>query len=166
MHKKGVGVPDHNKNNYRALAGELTEHKNATDCETMADQRCEDPESSERTSDRKRCLSKSTARFPLSAFSIPDDVQKWMDKEAKTKSLIMSGTGGLGKTEFAKAMLSQGEYLFVDSLDTLKSCVFSKNEGLVLDDARLDQYNINDAKSFLNVIRSWTLTMCWHTLPE
>lgn len=46
------------------------------------------------------------------------EIQEWITHETKIKTLIISGTGGLGKTELACALVtSLGDYFFIDLLD-------------------------------------------------
>ena len=70
----------------------------------------------------------------------------------ETKSLIIQGTGGLGKTQLAKAILaSLGKYFFVDSLDTIKHLFFVDGEALLCDDVTLSDYTIDQVKSLLDI---------------
>ena len=53
------------------------------------------------------------------------EMQQWIDKETKKRTLTICGEGGLGKTEMAKAILASfGKYFFIDSLDTVKTLLF------------------------------------------
>ena len=96
--------------------------------------------------------SRSDSPFPLTDFSIPPAVADWMAKDTRTKSLIIQGTGGLGKTQLAKAILaSLGKYFFVDSLDTIKHLFFVDGEALLCDDVTLSDYTIDQVKSLLDI---------------
>ena len=79
--------------------------------------------------------SKSTSKYPLSCFILPEEIDYWMKEGTKSKSLIITGEGGLGKTEMVKAILaSLGKYFYVDSLDIVKSLLFTGHEPLLFDD--------------------------------
>ena len=96
--------------------------------------------------------SRSDSPFPLTDFCIPPAVAEWMEKDSKIKSLIIQGTGGLGKTQMAKAILSSfGKYFFVDSLDTIKHLFFVDGEALLCDDVTLSDYTIDQVKSLLDI---------------
>ena len=96
--------------------------------------------------------SRSDSPFPLTDFIIPPAVAQWMANDTRTKSLIIQGTGGLGKTQLAKAILaSLGKYFFVDSLDTIKHLFFVDGEALLCDDVTLSDYTIDQVKSLLDI---------------
>ena len=96
--------------------------------------------------------SRDDSPFPLSDFRIPAEVENWMKQETKTRSLIIQGTGGLGKTQMAKAILASfGKYFFVDSLDTIKHLFFVNGEALLCDDVTLSDYTIDQVKSLLDI---------------
>ena len=96
--------------------------------------------------------SKSTSKYPLSAFEIPHEILVWMKYKKEEKSLIIQGEGGLGKTEMARAILaSMGKYFFVDSLDTVKSLLFTGNESILFDDISLHTFTVDEVKSFLDI---------------
>ena len=96
------------------------------------------------TTDVFQFASKSTSPFPLSDFTMENDTKK--------KSLIIQGTGGLGKTQLAKAILaSLGKYFFVDAMDTIKHLFFVDGEALLCDDVTLGDYQIDQVKSILDI---------------
>ena len=106
--------------------------------------------------------SKSTSKYPLSAFKIPHEILVWMKYKKEEKSLIIQGEGGLGKTEMAKAILaSMGKYFFVDSLDTVKTFLFTGKESILFDDVSLHTFTVDEVKSFLN-IQSERAVKCRH----
>ena len=104
------------------------------------------------TTDVFQFASKSTSPFPLSDFVIPDEIRQWMENDTKKKSLIIQGTGGLGKTQLAKAILAPlGKYFFVDAMDTIKHLFFVDGESLLCDDVTLGDYQIDQVKSILDI---------------
>ncbi|CAK9098762.1 unnamed protein product, partial [Durusdinium trenchii] len=104
------------------------------------------------TTDVFQFASKTTSPFPLSDFIVPDEIRLWMENDTKTKSLIIQGTGGLGKTQLAKAILaSLGKYFFVDAMDTIKHLFFVDGEALLCDDVSLGDYQIDQVKSILDI---------------
>ena len=104
------------------------------------------------TTDVFQFASKSTSPFPLSDFIVPDEIRQWMENDTKKKSLIIQGTGGLGKTQLAKAILaSLGKYFFVDAMDTIKHLFFVVGEALLCDDVTLGDYQIDQVKSILDI---------------
>ena len=95
--------------------------------------------------------SRTGSPFPLTAFEVPESIRHWMKHDSKKKSLIISGRGGIGKTQMAMAICSSlGPYFFVDSLDTIKNCLFVGGETLILDDVTLATFDIDNCKSFLD----------------
>ena len=77
-------------------------------------------------------------------------------------ALIIQGQGGLGKTEMAKSILaSMGKYFFVDSLDTVKSLLFTGKESILFDDVMLQNFSVDEVKSFLD-IKSERAVKCRH----
>ncbi|CAL1153268.1 unnamed protein product [Cladocopium goreaui] len=106
--------------------------------------------------------SKATSKYPLSAFNIPDTIRVWMEHFKGEMALIIQGEGGLGKTEMAKAILaSMGKYFFVDSLDTVKSLLFTGKESILFDDVTLQNFSVDEVKSFLDV-KSERAVKCRH----
>ena len=106
--------------------------------------------------------SKATSKYPLSAFNIPDEIRVWMKHFKGEVALIIQGEGGLGKTEMAKAILaSMGKYFFVDSLDTVKSLLFTGKESILFDDVTLQNFSVDEVKSFLDV-KSERAVKCRH----
>ena len=106
--------------------------------------------------------SKSTSKYPLSAFNIPEEIRVWMKHLKGEMALIIQGEGGLGKTEMAKSILaSMGKYFFVDSLDTVKSLLFTGKESILFDDVTLQNFSVDEVKSFLDV-KSERAVKCRH----
>ena len=104
------------------------------------------------TTDVFQFASLTTSPFPLSDFIVPDEIRLWMENDTKKKSLIIQGTGGLGKTQLAKAILaSLGKYFFVDAMDTIKHLFFVDGEALLCDDVSLGDYQIDQVKSILDI---------------
>ena len=106
--------------------------------------------------------SKSTSKFSLDTFVVPNAIKYWMQSEMYTKSLIVCGGGGIGKTELAKAIFAaRGSYFFVDSLDQLKHCTFCNEEALLFDDVTLQDFQVDVVKSLLDV-QSERAVKCRH----
>ena len=106
--------------------------------------------------------SKSSSKYPLSAFNIPEEICVWMKHLKGEMALIIQGQGGLGKTEMAKSILaSMGKYFFVDSLDTVKSLLFTGKESILFDDVTLQNFSVDEVKSFLD-IKSERAVKCLH----
>jgi DNA replication protein DnaC len=83
---------------------------------------------------------KTTSEYPLEAFNVPCEVQKWISTGTyKKKTLILCGDGELGKTAMALAiMLSLASAVhFISKEDQAKSLVFLSAEGLIWDEACL-----------------------------
>ena len=94
------------------------------------------------------------SQFEISQFNIPPAVVSWMKEDTLTKSLILSGPGGCGKTEMASAILSTfGNFYFVDKLDVVKTLQFTGCESLLLDDVSLGSLDVDDCKSWLDVTK-------------
>ena len=94
------------------------------------------------------------AKFGLEDFNIPEAVSTWMKEESLAKALILSGPGGCGKTEMASAILATfGNFYFVDKLDVVKTLNFTGCESLLLDDVSLGGLDVDDCKSWLDVIK-------------
>ena len=99
--------------------------------------------------------------FNLSAFvalgSINMALSRWILGEWKTKALILSGDGGLGKTELACAMVHAvapcKAFHFLNKIDRLRDVVFSPGEGLVIDETFLANLEIDDAKGLLDIVK-------------
>ena len=100
--------------------------------------------------------------FSLSSFkplgSINMALSRWILGEWKTKALILSGDGGLGKTELACAMVhavaTSKAFHFLNKIDRLRDVMFSPGEGLVIDETYLANMHIDDAKGLLDVVKN------------
>lgn len=71
--------------------------------------------------------------FPLTSFSIPTGVVKWMKEFKNTKTLYLVGPSGVGKTELSKALF-KNKYLLVRHIDQLKEFDPSRHSVLLFDD--------------------------------
>ena len=106
--------------------------------------------------------SKTNSKFSLDSFVAPNAIKYWMQSEMHTKSLIVCGGGGIGKTELAKAIFAAGgSYFFVDSLDQLKHCTFCNEEALLFDDVTLQGFYVDVVKSLLD-LQSERVVKCRH----
>ena len=86
---------------------------------------------------------------------VSDDLPWWLNGGWKTHSLILSGTGGLGKTELACALMHSvspgGSFHFINKVDRLRDVTFSPGEGLVVDEACFSDRDIDDIKNLLDL---------------
>ena len=100
--------------------------------------------------------------YSLEQFVPMDDVHGslswWTDGGWKTHSLILSGRGGLGKTEFACALMKKvapaGTFHFINKIDRLRDVVFSPGEGLVVDETCFFDNDVDDLKNLLDLEKS------------
>ena len=78
---------------------------------------------------------------------------QWVKLFTKKKTLILYGEGGTGKTEFACALMHKlcGTFHFINRLDRCKDLFFIPGQGLVADELRLADREIDDAKALLDV---------------
>lgn len=91
------------------------------------------------------------SKFSLEDFLLPPLVEEWLNHFLYSKTLVLSGRGGLGKTELACSLLASvgdGSYYFLGKLDTVKSLSWSGKESLLVDDLTLAGLHIDDAKSW------------------
>jgi hypothetical protein len=103
-----------------------------------------------------------SAEFPLDQFVPLDQIHpglsEWLTNGHKTVSLIMSGRGGLGKTELACALMSRvckgHGFHFLNRLDRLRDVLFISGQGLLVDEACLRERCVDDAKAILDVAKS------------
>ncbi len=71
--------------------------------------------------------------------------------------MILCGAAGLGKTEFACALIHKvsfaGAYHFINKQDRLRDVVFCPGEGLMVDEACMAGNSIDDVKSILDLAK-------------
>lgn len=98
----------------------------------------------------------AASQFSLDSFVVPVEAARWLQKEHKDKALILSGRGGLAKTELAAALLSslRHGFHFINKVDGLKKVSWVGGEGLLFDEARLHALDIDDAKSWLDLSKN------------
>ena len=98
-----------------------------------------------------------TPPYALNTFAAPaavgPGVVEWMAGGYKGKVLILSGDGGLGKTEFCCAVMKEvvGPFHFLNKLDRLKDVTFAPGQGLLVDELCLADRGIDDVKALLDV---------------
>jgi hypothetical protein len=101
------------------------------------------------------------ADFSLDTFvsleSVHPGLVAWAQGGWKHTSLILCGAGGLGKTEFACALIHKvsfaGAYHFINKQDRLRDVVFCPGEGLMVDEACMAGNSIDDVKSILDLAK-------------
>jgi hypothetical protein len=69
--------------------------------------------------------------FKLSEFKVPDAVTEWREKSYTSKTLILSGPGGLGKTCLSRALLPDAAV--ADSIEHVRNFKLGPS-GIILDD--------------------------------
>ena len=79
----------------------------------------------------------------------------WVKGDWKRIALFLHGDGGLGKTEFACALIHavspSKAFHFVNKVDRLRDVIFSPGEGLVIDEACFATREIDDAKGMIDL---------------
>ena len=95
---------------------------------------------------------KTSCAFPLAAFHVPPDVQRWVDTDHKKVTLVLSGPGEIGKTALAAAALMAvcPGYHFISRRDQAKSLIFIAGEGILWDEASLADVDIDACKHWLD----------------
>ncbi|CAE7436945.1 unnamed protein product, partial [Symbiodinium natans] len=99
------------------------------------------------------------AEFPLSGFvpidNLHQDLSQWMAVGHTSVSLILSGLGGRGKTELACSLMSaicqENGFHFINKLDRLRDIYLVRGQGLVVDEACLQNRTVDDAKDILDL---------------
>ena len=78
----------------------------------------------------------------------------WMKKACTTKSLIIEGPPGWGKTRMAEAILIHicGQYHFITKRDEMKNVIFMPGDGLLWDEA--------GARKHVFLMFSFSFTFC------
>ena len=97
--------------------------------------------------------------FKLSAFvamgSIDQRLFWWMKKGHETHTLVVFGKVGLGKTEWAcalmNALVGRDGFHFVNKVDRIRDFTFMPKQGLVVDEACLKSMPVDDGKSLLDL---------------
>ena len=100
--------------------------------------------------------------FKLSAFvamgSLDPRVVWWLKSGWKSHALVVTGRGGLGKTEWACALMSAlvgGDgFHFVNKVGRIRDLTFMPRQGLVVDDACLKETHVDDVKSLFDLKKS------------
>ena len=100
--------------------------------------------------------------FHLNQFLRLDYVHEamlsWVQGGRKVRSLILCGSGGLGKTEFACALMKRvapaGAFHFINKIDRVRDVVFCPGEGLVVDEACFSNKDVDDLKNLLDLEKS------------
>ena len=81
----------------------------------------------------------------------------WASGGWQEQSLILSGGAGLGKTEFACALLHAvtpaHAYHFVNKIDRVRDISFGPGEGLLVDEVSLSSRDVDDAKALVDVAK-------------
>ena len=94
--------------------------------------------------------------LPIDAIHV--SLAAWANGGWKDRALILSGKGGLGKTELACALMKTvapaGAFHFINKKDRLRDVVFGPGEGLVFDEAYFAKYDIDDLKNLLDLEKS------------
>eukprot|EP00439_Symbiodinium_sp_Y106_P060680 s1067_g9.t1 len=91
---------------------------------------------------------KAAPKYSLACFSVPSAVQEWVSTTHKSKALILSGRGEVGKTSLAAAALASvcGQYHFISSRDQIKGLIFLNSEGLLWDEACFAELDVDLCK--------------------
>ena len=118
---------------------------------------------------------RTTSEFPLGAFKLASlpSVRSWLKDEFKTKSLVLSGSGGLGKTNLGEALLSKlcaEGFWFVDDPDDFREIdgLINSSHGLLVDEISLEKMHINQVKKMVDLEKTRRVK-CRHfngTLPK
>ena len=89
-------------------------------------------------------------------------VRRWVDGGWKTTALILYGPGGVGKTEFACAVMHSVapacSFHFVNKVDRLRDLHFEPGQGLVLDEACFVARDVDDAKALIDIRKQRDVT--------
>ena len=93
----------------------------------------------------------------LSLKIIDASLDGWVAGGWKSRTLILSGRGGLGKTELgcalAHAAAPAKSFHFVNKVDRIRDVQFAPGEALVVDEVCLSGRDIDDAKALVDVER-------------
>ena len=87
--------------------------------------------------------------------SVGPGVSQWLAGGWKSTTLVLCGPGGWGKTEFACALMHvvapAKAFHFLNKTDRLRDVDFFPGQGLVVDEVRLWDRDIDDAKALVDV---------------
>ena len=95
-------------------------------------------------------------KYPIETFIVTEEMQEWVSKLHQTKSLVLHGPGGIGKTQLAQALLLQvcPKFFLCDSFEQTNKCNWTGREGILFDDVTLSAFGIDEAKALLDVEQS------------
>ena len=97
---------------------------------------------------------------PLGCISL--DLVKWVRGGWGTKTLVLYGLGGLGKTELACVLAYIASpakaFHFVNKVDRIRDVSFSPGEALVIDEACFAERDVDDAKALIDLEKSRDVT--------
>ena len=99
--------------------------------------------------------------FTLTDFlplgDIHPELPAWASGGWRTRSMVLSGHGGLGKTELACTLIhtvsAAHSYHFINTMDRVRDIVFGPGEGLVVDETRFLGKDIDDVKGIIDVAK-------------
>ncbi len=96
---------------------------------------------------------KTCCPYPLTSFRVPPAVQEWISESHKSKALILSGLGEIGKTAMASAALVAvaGHFHFISGRDQIKGLVFLNQEGLLWDEACFSDLSVDLCKALIDL---------------
>ena len=96
---------------------------------------------------------KGAPKYSLAYFRVPSAVQEWVSTTHKSKALILSGRGEIGKTSVAAAALACicGHYHFISSRDQIKGLIFLNSEGLLWDEACFAELDVDLCKNLVDL---------------
>ena len=90
-------------------------------------------------------------KYKIEDFDVPPEVWEWFTKYRLTRTLVLSGPGGCGKTALCAALMAaHGSFYFLDKLDVVKRCLFQSTTSLLVDDVCLKGLSVDDCKSWLD----------------
>ena len=90
-------------------------------------------------------------KYKIEDFDVPAEVWEWFTKYRLTRTLVLSGPGGCGKTALCAALMAaHGSFYFLDKLDVVKRCLFHSTTSLLVDDVCLKALSVDDCKSWLD----------------
>ena len=89
--------------------------------------------------------------------SVHPRLRWWLQEGWKEVSLILRGPTGFGKTELACSLITEaapaGTFHFINKVDRLRDVVFCPGEGLVVDEARFFEHDVDDLKNLLDLAK-------------
>ena len=88
---------------------------------------------------------------------IDPELPAWAQGGWRSRSLVLTGRGGLGKTEFACGLMHHispaKAYHFLNTPDRLRDIICGPGEGLVVDETRFAAKDIEDVKAIIDVAK-------------